>query len=47
MSRTRPRHVTFTQWLAVAAVWGLASYGLLVTPKAEARRDQIHLIACR
>jgi hypothetical protein len=47
MSRTKPHHVTFAHWLAVAMVWGLAGYGLLVAPKAEARRDQIHLIACR
>ncbi|GGL44442.1 hypothetical protein [Caulobacter rhizosphaerae] len=47
MNRTKPSDVTFAQWLAVAAVWGLAGYGLLVAPKAEARRDQVHLIACR
>ncbi len=47
MSTTKPHDVTFAQWLAVLAVWGLAGYGALASPKAEARRDQVHLIACR
>jgi hypothetical protein len=38
--------ITPAQWLAVLAVWGLVAYGALVSPKAEARRDQVHLIAC-
>ena len=47
MNRTTPQPVTLAQWLAVLAVWGLAGYGALVLPKAEARSDQVHLIACR
>jgi hypothetical protein len=47
MNRTTPHRVTLAQWLAVLAVWGLAGYGMLASPKAEARRDQVHLIACR
>jgi hypothetical protein len=44
----RPRSsITPAQWLAVLAVWGLVAYGALAAPKAEARRDQVHLIACR
>jgi hypothetical protein len=46
-----PASITPAQWLAVLAVWGLVGYGVLAPPrmegKAEARRDQIHLIACR
>ncbi|SFI97905.1 hypothetical protein [Caulobacter sp. UNC279MFTsu5.1] len=45
MNRSAP--VTPVQWLAVLAVWGLVAYGVLAAPKAEARRDQVHLIACR
>lgn len=47
MNRTKPHQVTFAQWLAVVAIWSLAAYGVLASPKAEARRDQVHLIACR
>jgi hypothetical protein len=47
MIRARPHHVTFAQWLAVLTVWSLAAYGALASPPAEARRDQVHLIACR
>ncbi len=47
MTRARPHTVTLAQWLAVLAIWGLAGYGALASPKAEARRDQVHLIACR
>jgi hypothetical protein len=47
MNRTTPHPVTLAQWLAVLAVWGLAGYGALASPKAEARREQVHLIACR
>ena len=44
----RPRpSITPVQWLAVLAVWGLVAYGALAAPKAETRRDQVHLIACR
>jgi hypothetical protein len=39
--------VTPVQWLAVLAVWGLVAYGALAAKPAEARRDQVHLIACR
>jgi hypothetical protein len=49
MNRAPP--VTPVQWLAVLAVWSLVAYGALAAPrmegKAEARRDQVHLIACR
>jgi hypothetical protein len=45
MKRAPP--VTPVQWLAVLAVWGLVAYGALAAPKAQARRDQVHLIACR
>jgi hypothetical protein len=44
---TRPPPVTPVQWLAVLAVWGLAAYGALASPKAEAQREPVHLIACR
>jgi hypothetical protein len=47
MKRTRHHDVTFAQWLAVLAIWGLAAYGVLASPKAEMRGDQVHLIACR
>jgi hypothetical protein len=47
MDRTPPYRVTYPQWLAVLAVWGLVAYGVLASPQAEARRDQVHLIACR
>ena len=46
-ARERVRRRLLLHDLARAAVWGLAGYGLLVAPKAEARRDQVHLIACR
>jgi hypothetical protein len=42
-----PPSVTPVQWLAVLAVWGLVAYGALAAPKAQAERDQVHLIACR
>jgi hypothetical protein len=42
-----PASITPVQWLAVLAVWGLVAYGALVAPKAEMRRDQVHLVACR
>jgi hypothetical protein len=47
MNRPSLHHVTLAQWLAVLAVWGLAAYGVMASPKAEARRDRVHLIACR
>ncbi|EJL36889.1 hypothetical protein PMI01_00863 [Caulobacter sp. AP07] len=47
MSKLAPHSVTLAQWLAVLAVWGLAAYGALAGKPAEARRDQVHLIACR
>ena len=47
MTSIRPHRVTYPQWLAVLAVWGLAAYGALASPKAEARREPVHLIACR
>lgn len=47
MNPTTPYAVTLAQWLAVLAVWGLAAYGILAPPQAEASRDQVHLIACR
>lgn len=47
MKRTRPHDVTFAQWLAVLAVWGLAAYGMSASPKAETQGDRVHLIACR
>lgn len=39
--------VTPVQWLAVLAVWGLVAYGALAGKPTEARRDPVHLIACR
>jgi hypothetical protein len=47
MTSAKPSHVTLSQWLALLAVWGLAAYGALAAPRAEARRDQAHAIACR
>jgi hypothetical protein len=47
MTRIKPPTVTFPQWMAVLAIWGLAAYGALAPPKPEAHRDQVHLIACR
>jgi hypothetical protein len=47
MDNTTLHRVTLAQWLAVLAVWGLVAYGALASPKAEARPDQVHLIACR
>lgn len=47
MKATKSRRVTFPQWLAVLAVWSLVAYGLLVHPPAQARQDQVRLIACR
>jgi hypothetical protein len=47
MNRTSPHHVTFAQWLAVLAVWGLATYGVLAGEPARSATDQAHLIACR
>jgi hypothetical protein len=44
---SKPRPITFAQWLAVLAVWGLAAYGALASKPVEGRRDQVHLIACR
>lgn len=47
MKPTKPHDVTLAQWLAVLAVWGLAAYGALASPKTGTRGDQVHLIACR
>jgi hypothetical protein len=47
MNRTQPHAVTFAQWLAVLAIWGLAGYGALASPKAETTAERVHLIACR
>ncbi len=47
MSKPAPHSVTLAQWLAVLAVWGLAAYGALAGKPVDARRDQVHLIACR
>ena len=47
MTRIKSAAVTLPQWLAVAAVWGLAAYGVLASSKAEPERDRVHLIACR
>ena len=47
MNRPKPHQVTLAQWLAVLAIWGLAGYGALASPKTGARGDQVHLIACR
>ena len=47
MKRTTPHDVTLAQWLAVLAVWGLAAYGVLASPRGEAGRDQVKLVACR
>jgi hypothetical protein len=47
MNRSKPHQVTLAQWLAVLAVWGLAGYGALASPKTGTRGDQVHLIACR
>ena len=46
MDRTKPHRVTYPQWLAVLAVWGLVAYGALAPPRGEAT-DRVHLIACR
>ena len=47
MDSTKPHRVTLAQWLAVLAVWGLVAYGLVTHPPAQARQDQVRLIACR
>lgn len=47
MTRIKPPAVTLAQWLAVLVMWGLVGYGALASPKAGARRDQVHLITCR
>jgi hypothetical protein len=47
MTRIKPPAVTLAQWLAVAAIWGVATYGALVGKPAEATADRVHLIACR
>ena len=47
MDRTKPYRVTYPQWLAVLAVWGLVAYGVFAHPPAQARQDQVRLIACR
>jgi hypothetical protein len=46
MTKPAPHSVTFAQWLAVLAVWGLAAYGALAD-KPATRPDPVHLIACR
>ena len=47
MTRTPPPAVTFPQWLAVLAIWGLAGYGALAGRPAEATAERVHLTACR
>jgi hypothetical protein len=47
MSPPAPPRVTLAHWLAVLVVWGLAAYGALTSPKAEARREPVRLVACR
>ncbi|CAN5348507.1 hypothetical protein BH10PSE4_BH10PSE4_42970 [soil metagenome] len=47
MTQPRPHRVTLAQWLAAAAVWGLATYGLLAGKPERGQADRVHLIACR
>lgn len=47
MDKSTLHRVTYPQWLAVLAVWGLVGYGVLAHPAAQPRQDQVRLIACR
>ncbi|WP_426014786.1 hypothetical protein [Caulobacter sp. DWR2-3-1b2] len=47
MTKPAPHRAILAQWLAVAAVWGLAGYGVLAGKPASGQADRVHLIACR
>ncbi len=46
MKPAPPDAVTFAQWLAVLAIWGLATYGACASPTPTAPAP-IRLAACR